>query len=234
MSDLEINRREFLLSAAALPIAAKPPQFLIANANDFVPKPLSLWYRAPAEEWVQALPVGNGRIGAMVFGGHSLERLALNTDTFFAGGPYNPINPEAKSALPEVRRLILEGKYLEAQNYANAHVMSKPLKQMSYQPIGDLLLNTFGLENVSEYTRELDLETAIVQTRFISEESLSTREVFASAPDQLLVTRIANSGPRRIHMAVSLTTPQSATLHHEGDDVLVLSGVGPAENGVDG
>jgi alpha-L-fucosidase 2 len=234
MSDLEINRREFLLSAAALPIAAKPPQFLIANANDFVPKPLSLWYRAPADEWVQALPVGNGRIGAMVFGGHSLERLALNEDTFFAGGPYNPINPEAKAALPEVRRLILEGKYLEAQNYANAHVMSRPLKQMSYQPIGDLLLNTFGLESVSEYARELDLETAVVQTRFISEESQFVREVFASAPDQLLVARIANSGPRRIHMAVSFTSPQSATIHHEGDDVLVLSGVGPAENGVEG
>jgi len=234
MSDLEINRREFLLSAAALPIAAKPPQFLIANANDFVPKPLSLWYRAPADEWVQALTVGNGRIGAMVFGGHSLERLALNEDTFFAGGPYNPINPEAKAALPEVRRLILEGKYLEAQNYANAHVMSRPLKQMSYQPIGDLLLNTFGLESVSEYARELDLETAVVQSRFISEESQFVREVFASAPDQLLVARIANSGPRRIHMAVSFTSPQNATIHHEGDDVLVLSGVGPAENGVEG
>ncbi|HEU4603002.1 MAG TPA: glycoside hydrolase family 95 protein, partial [Steroidobacteraceae bacterium] len=232
MSEFDLTRREFVLTATALPLAAKADS--IVSSSGFVPKPLSLWYRKPAEEWVEALPIGNGRLGAMVFGGLSLERLALNEDTFFAGGPYNPINPEAKGALPEVRKLIFEGKYAEAQDYANAHVMSRPLKQMSYQPIGDLLLNTFGLENVSDYVRELDLETAVTRTLFTSEQTNFVREVFASAPDQLIVIRLSADRPRRIHTAVSFTTPQNASIRHEGDDTLVMSGMGPDENGVQG
>jgi alpha-L-fucosidase 2 len=227
-----ITRRDLLLTAASLPLASKA--LALDARGDFTPKTLSLWYRKPAEEWVQALPLGNGRIGAMVFGGVALERLALNEDTFFAGGPYNPINPEAKAALPEVRRLIFAGRYAEAQAYANAHVMARPLKQMSYQPIGDLLLSMFGLENVSDYVRELDLEEAIARTWFTSEQTRYVREVFASAPDQLIVMRIAADRPGRIHAALSLTTPQSAAVRHEGDDVLVMAGTGPAENGVAG
>src|SRR5689334_5390205 len=114
----------------------------------------SLWYRAPASdhpllpldasrqsrqagtaEWVRALPVGNGRIGAMVFGGIVHERLQLNEDTLWAGRPYDPVNPEAKDALPEVRRLIAERKYPEAAKLASAKVMSKPLAQMPYQTV---------------------------------------------------------------------------------------------------
>jgi alpha-L-fucosidase 2 len=155
---IPINRRELLAGTAALALSSHSSLLDAASSDRFVPKPLSLWYRQPADEWVQALPVGNGRIGAMIFGGMALERLQLNEDTFFSGGPYNPVNPEAKEALPEVRRLIFAGKYAEAQAYANAHVMSRPLKQMSYQPIGDLLLTLVGLENVSDYVRELDLE----------------------------------------------------------------------------
>jgi len=233
MSKLDLTRREFVIGAATLPVVAQS-QTIGDSLDRFVPTPLSLWYRAPAEEWVQALPIGNGRLGAMVFGGLALERLSLNEDTFFAGGPYNPINPEAKAALPEVRKLILEGKYAQAQSYANAHVMSHPIKQMSYQPIGDLLLNTFGLENVSDYVRELDLETAVVRTQFTSEQTRFVREVFASATDQLIVMRLRADRPRRIQTSLSFTTPQAATIHHEGDDVLVMSGVGPAENGIEG
>lgn len=227
-----ITRRDILVAAATLPLASKA--FALEASAGFTPKPLSLWYRAPAEEWVQALPVGNGRIGAMVFGGVSLERLALNEDTFFAGGPYNPINPEAKAALPEVRKLIFAGRYAEAQAYANAHVMARPLKQMSYQPIGDVLLNMFGLENVSDYVRELDLNEAITRTWFTSEQTQFVREVFVSAPDQVIVMRIAANRPGRIQAALSLTSPQIAAVSHENDDVLVMSGTGPAENGIVG
>src|SRR5690606_9518968 len=197
-------------------------------------KPLSLWYRQPADEWVQALPVGNGRIGAMVFGGVALERLQLNEDTFFSGGPYNPVNPEAKAALPEVRRLIFEGKYAEAEALANAKVMSTPIKQMSYQPIGDVLVNMFGLENVTDYVRELDLESAIARTWFTSEQTQYVREVFASAPHQVIVLRLGANRPGRIHAALSLTSVQSASVRTEADDVLVMSGIGPSEHGIDG
>src|SRR4051812_35167443 len=114
MSKFDLTRRQFVIGAAALPVVAQS-QTASDSLDRFVPKPLSLWYRAPAEEWVQALPIGNGRIGAMIFGGLAIERLSLNEDTFFAGGPYNPVNPEAKAALPEVRKLILEGEYAQAQ-----------------------------------------------------------------------------------------------------------------------
>ena len=233
MTEIELNRRVLLAGTAALALT-RQGSLLAATQERFTPKPLSLWYREPADEWVQALPVGNGRLGAMVFGGVALERLQLNEDTFFAGGPYNPINPEAKGALPEVRRLIFAGKYAEAEAYANAHVMSKPLKQMSYQPIGDVLLNMFGLENVVDYARELDLETAVARTWFTSENTRFIREVFASAADQIIVLRLAADRPRRIHAAISLTSPQTATLRTENEDTLVMSGIGPTEHGVEG
>ena len=233
MKEFDLNRRALLAGTAALALS-KQGSLLAAAEERFTPKPLSLWYREPAEEWVQALPVGNGRLGAMVFGGQALERLQLNEDTFFSGGPYNPINPAAKAALPEVRRLIFAGKYAEAQDYANAHVMSKPLKQMSYQPIGDVLLNMFGLENVVDYARELDLETAVARTWFTSENTRFIREVFASAADQIIVLRLAADRPRRIHAAISLTSPQTATLRTENEDTLVMSGIGPTEHGVEG
>ena len=118
--------------------------------------PLSVWYRAPAadhplgpprpngpggdSEWVRALPVGNGRLGAMVFGGVVHERLQLNEDTLWAGRPYNPVNPDAKDALPEVRRLLAAGLYSEAGNMVSRRVMAKPLGQMPYQTLGDLAL----------------------------------------------------------------------------------------------
>ena len=153
---MTINRREVIAGASALTLAPATSLIHAASPEGFTPKPLSLWYREPAEEWVQALPVGNGRLGAMVFGGIALERLQFNEDTFFSGGPYNPLNPDAKAALPEVRRLIFEKKYAEAQDLANARVMSKPLKQMSYQPIGDLLVNLFGVVDFGYSPIEID------------------------------------------------------------------------------
>ncbi len=231
---LVLNRRELIAGASALALATQSSLLQAAPGDRFAPKPLSLWYRKPADEWVQALPVGNGRIGAMVFGGVALERLQLNEDTFFSGGPYNPINPDAKAALPEVRRLIFEGKFAEAQALANARVMAQPIKQMSYQPIGDVLVSTFGLENVSDYVRELDLESAVTRTWFTSERTRYVREVFASAPEQLIVMRLGADRGGRIHSALSLSSPQVATMRTEGDDVLVLSGTGPSEHGIEG
>jgi alpha-L-fucosidase 2 len=123
-------------------------------------EPLSLWYRQPARQWVEALPVGNGRLGAMVFGGLSQERLQLNEDTLWAGGPYDPVNPDAKAALPEVRRLIFDGKYKEAHQLVGAKVLAKPLRQMPYQTVGDLTLNFPEVAVVEDYRRELNLDTA--------------------------------------------------------------------------
>ena len=102
--------------------------------------PLVLWYRQPASQWVEALPLGNGRLGAMVFGGVETERLQLNEGTLWAGGPYDPVNPQAKDALPEVRRLLFDGKFDEAKKLVNEKLIGTPRSQMQYQTVGDLQL----------------------------------------------------------------------------------------------
>jgi alpha-L-fucosidase 2 len=113
-----------------------------ARAATAKPSPFRLWYRQPAKQWVEALPIGSGRMGAMVFGGVAAERLQLNEDTLWAGGPYDPANPEALKALPEIRALIDAGEYAKATEMAEARFMATPKRQMSYQTIGDLKLTS--------------------------------------------------------------------------------------------
>jgi alpha-L-fucosidase 2 len=205
---------------------------------------LSLWYRAPASdhpllpigasreshqaasaEWVRALPVGNGRLGAMVFGGVVHERLQLNEDTLWAGRPYDPVNPQAKDALPDVRRLLAERKYAEAAKLADAKVMSKPLAQMSYQTVGDLALTFPDVETVEDYRRDLDLTTATAHVFYTSGGVAFAREVFASAPAQVIVVRLTASRPGQISFAARMQTPQRATVEATSDGDLVTRGV---------
>ncbi len=149
-----------------------------------------LWYRQPAARWEEALPIGNGRLGAMVFGRTGQERLQLNEDTLWSGGPYTPDSPDALSALPEVRRLIAEGRYKEAADLAGAKMMARPLSQMAYGTLGDLLLNFDEATVPSQYERELDLETAIAGVSYRTASGAIRREVFASVPDQVVVVRL--------------------------------------------
>ena len=114
-------------------------------------EPLSLWYRQPAKQWVEALAVGNGRLGAMVFGGVAQERIQLNEDTLWAGGPYDPANPDALEALPKVQELIVAGQYREAHNLISQKMMARPLTQMPYQCVGDLLLTFPDANGVTDY-----------------------------------------------------------------------------------
>ena len=205
---------------------------------------LSLWYRAPASdhpllsggapresrqaaaaEWVRALPVGNGRLGAMVFGGIVHERLQLNEDTLWAGRPYDPVNPEARDALPEVRRLLAERKYPEAAKLVEGKVMSKPLAQMPYETIGDLALTFPQVDSVENYRRDLDLATATAHVSFTTGGVTFSREVFASAPDQLIVVRLTASRPGQISFEARMQTPQRATVEATADGDLVMRGV---------
>ena len=133
-----LGRRQVLLGGVAAAIAPLLPPPLIAK--EMQGRENRLWYTRPADEWVQALPIGNGRMGAMVFGGIASERLQLNENSFFSGGPYNPVNPQARESLPRIRELVFAGKYAEAQALTEASVMARPLRQMSYQTVGDLLL----------------------------------------------------------------------------------------------
>jgi alpha-L-fucosidase 2 len=205
---------------------------------------LSLWYRAPASdhpllpldaprqsrqagtgEWVRALPLGNGRLGAMVFGGIVHERLQLNEDTLWAGGPYDPVNPDAKAALPEVRRLLAERKYPEAAQLVDAKVMSKPLGQMPYETVGDLALTFPQVDSVENYVRDLDLATATAHVSYSSGGVTFSREVFASAPDQVIVVRLTASRPGQISFEARMQTLQRATVDATPDGDLVMRGV---------
>src|SRR5262249_37149368 len=128
---------------------------------------LTLWYRRPARDWVEALPIGNGRLGAMVFGGVPIERLQLNEDTLYAGGPYDPANPEALAALAEARRLVFEGRYTDADALIGKKMLATPVRQMPYEPVGSLLLTFAGLEDgpaVADYRRDPGLDTAIAES----------------------------------------------------------------------
>ena len=154
---------------------------------------LSLWYEQAAAQWVEALPVGNGRIGAMCFGRIAQERIQLNEDTLFAGGPYDPNNARSLAALPQVRALIDQGKFSEAAELISTAMMGIPKTQMPYGAAGDLLLDFQGIGGGTAYRRWLDLDTAITSTRFSDGKTQYKREVFASVPDQVIVIRLSAS-----------------------------------------
>lgn len=155
-----------------------------------------LWYAKPAKEWNEALPVGNGRLGAMIFGGVQAERLQLNEDSLWYGGPRDRNNPDALPNLPELRRLILQGKLKEAEELASLTLPGLPEAQRHYVPLGDLLLMFKEQdEPVTEYSRELDLERGIVTVRYCVGDTEYIREILSSYPDQALVIRLtANRG----------------------------------------
>lgn len=185
-----LNRRETL--AAGLAIGATPAGLA---AKTSVAKPdQRLWYRQPAAAWTQALPIGNGRLGAMVFGRVAQERIQLNSDTLWAGAPYDPNNPAALAALPQVRALLAEGRYEAATKLASATLMAKPLTQMPYGTLGDLLLTFASARQPASFERDLDLATGIATTTFEQAGHRVTREAFASAPDQMVVLRLDADG----------------------------------------
>ncbi len=195
---------------------------------------LSLWYRQPAEQWIEALPIGNGRLGAMVFGGIERDRIQLNEDTLWAGSPYDPDNTHALAALPEARRMIFEGKYLEAQRFIDTNMMSKPIRQMPYEPAGDLLLTFPEVKQVVNYRRDLNLDTAVARVSYTANGVTLTREVFASPVDQVIVMRLTADKPGQISFIAGMQTPQKATVEVESRDTLVLRGVNGEAYGIAG
>lgn len=236
-------RHRFVVQVGLFLFAATVSRFLAPAAFSAMearePEPLKLWYQRPAAQWIEALPVGNGRLGAMVFGGIEQERIQLNEDTLWAGGPYNPANPEAREALPEIRRLIAAGEYEAAQKRVDEKFMSRPLQQMPYQTIGDVLITMAGGDYAHDYRRELDLDTAVARTEFRIGPVQHVREVFASPVDQAIIIRltarnVANP-ERRAGMSLTLgfNSPQRAQARAEGN-TLVLSGVNGDARGIEG
>ena len=185
----------------------------------------ALWYRAPARQWEEALPIGNGRLGAMVFGGVTRERLQFNEDTVWTGKPHDYAHEGAVDVLPKLRQLLREGKQREAEKLAMARFMSVPIRQEAYQPCGDLWIDVPGHTAVSGYRRMLDLATAVSRVEYTHNGVRFVREAFASYPDQVIVSSLSADRPGEIACRVRLTSPhEGAQTVADGQSGLVLRG----------
>jgi alpha-L-fucosidase 2 len=183
-----------------------------------------LWYRQPASVWEEALPVGNGRLGAMVHGGIKRELLELNDDTIWSRGSLTAYDRAgAYRYLPEIRELLFAGRYHEADALCAAQVLGRrPLG--AYQPLGDLVLEFSGLNNPCGYRRELDLDAAVARTMFRDGNALFTREVFVSAPQNVLVVRLSCSEPGRISLKAGLSRSEGAVCRPAKGAGIILQG----------
>jgi alpha-L-fucosidase 2 len=211
-----------------------------------------LWYRQPAPQWNQALPIGNGRMGAMVFGGANIgvnngdskdrkvnadiadgkktrpqdEHLQLNEDTVWQGGRQDRVNPKADEAVPQIRKLLFAGQIGEAERLAQEGMLSIPPRLPSYSTLGDLYLRAAVREGVQErvtdYRRDLNLDTAIARVTYSSDDVRYVREMFASAVDKVIVVRLTANKPGRLNFQVTMDRPEDSSTKTEGNDKLLL------------
>lgn len=193
---------------------------------------LKLWYQQPAKTWVEALPVGNSSMGAMVYGGTSREELQLNEETLWGGGPYRNDNPKALESLTEVRNLIFSGKTMDAQNLID-QTFYTGRNGMPYQTIGSLIIEAPGHEKAKNYYRDLDLERAVATTRYQVDGVNFQREVFASFSDRVIIVRFTADKLGELNFKVSYDSPLQSTVRKQGKK-LVLRGKGGDHEGVKG
>ncbi len=217
--------RCFLGAAAALTACSSTP----ADRQE-----LKLWYDKPAGQWVEALPLGNGRLGAMVFGDPVREEFQLNEETVWGGSPHNNTNPLAKEYLDEIRSLIFAGENMKAQELCGVAISSKGGQGMPYQTVGSLKLDFDGLEGYDNFYRELDLNTAVSTTRFTVDGVEFVRESFTSFTDQLFIVRLTASAPGKIAFTGRYDTPFDNAVFSAGDRTLRLDGKGDDWEGVEG
>jgi alpha-L-fucosidase 2 len=204
------------------PLCFIPTCLLHAAGTSSTPQSMMLWYRQPATTWLQAMPLGNGMIGVMVFGGVPQERIALNESSFWSGRPHNYDNPNAFRYFPQIRDLVFAEKFQEAEKMANDHFYGIPKSQEAYQPIGDLLLS-FADANITDYRRELDMETGVVKVSYRQGDAIMTRQAFVSWPDRVLVVRVSADKPGRVSVGAQFRGPYLETCVAERDR-LVMDG----------
>ncbi len=186
----------------------------------------TLWFRQPATDWNRALPVGNGRLGAMVFGGMAQEHLQLNEETLWSGGPYNPVRKGAAAALPDIRRLLFAGDVPRAHDLFGRTMMGIPYEQMKYQPLADLFLSFPGHERATEYRRSLDLDSALARVSYVVDGVTYTRDVFVSAPDQVIVVHLTTSRPGALNFTGQLHGVRNPAHSNYGTDYFQMDSVG--------
>ncbi len=218
------------LSRVALFVAALAITMIGRAADD-----LTVWHQQPAKNWNEATPIGNGRLGAMMFGGVNAERIQLNEDSLWSGAPQDADNPKALEVLPQIRKLLFEGKYAEAQRLANRNLICRGpgsgrgrggrVAYGSYETLGDLRLAfDHGTNAAVNYRRALDLETATASVSYEVDGVRFERELFSSFPDQALIVRLKASKPGALNFHVSLSRPEAAQVSVVGNDQLFLRG----------
>ncbi len=185
-----------------------------------------LWYKQPAGRWEEALPAGNGRLGAMVFGGDRTERLQLNEDTLWSGFPRDKVNYDARRYLKQARELIFAGKYEEAEQLINQRMLGWNTE--AYQPLGDLYIERIGGGEASEYERDLDLSTGILTTAFTADGVRYVREVWISEPDQVLAIVLSADREAAIDVDLSLESLLPHDTSAKTDGSLAMSGMAPS------
>ena len=185
--------------------------FLLTTTTAFSQSqvPLKLWYNKPSgTTWENALPIGNGRLGAMVYGNVDTETIQLNEQTVWSGSPNRNDNPLALDSLAEIRSLIFDGKQKEAEAMANRIIISKKSHGQMFEPVGSFRLVFDKHENYTNYYRELDIEKAVEKTSYTIDDVTYTREVLASFPDRVVVMHLTASKPGSISFTAFFTTPQ--------------------------
>ncbi|WPR76583.1 glycoside hydrolase family 95 protein [Algoriphagus sp. NG3] len=198
--------------------------------------PLTLWYKQPAADvWTDALPIGNGKLGAMIYGNVENELIQLNEHTVWSGGPNRNDNPDALAALPEIRRLVFDGKQKEAEELAAKTIQSKKSHGQKFQPVGDLNIAFDGHDEFSDYRRELDIERAISKVSYTVDGVTYTREAISSFADNVIAIHLRASKPGMISFTASMATPQpNATIGLNSEKELTISGTTTDHEGVRG
>ncbi|MDR3651836.1 MAG: glycoside hydrolase family 95 protein [Paludibacter sp.] len=204
-------------------------QSLSAQKNEY-----KLWYNKPAQVWTEALPLGNGRLGAMVFGNPAAEQIQLNEATIWAGKPNNNANPDALENIPKVRQLVFAGKYLEAQTLATEKVMSQTNSGMPYQPFGDLRISFPGHTRYTDYYRDLNLDSARATVRYKVDGVTYNREIFTSFTDQVVIIRLTASKKNKITFNAVLTSPHQDVMIASDGNCVTLDGVSSWHEGLKG
>lgn len=189
--------------------------YFSAHAED-----LKLWYKQPAHSWVEALPLGNSRLGVMVYGNPANEELQLNEETVWAGGQYRNDNPNALKALPEVRQLIFDGKTKAAQAMIEKQFRT-PRNGMPYQTIGSLFLHFPGHENFTDYYRDLNIQKAVATTTYKVNGVTFTRKVFSSFTDNVIIIRLTADKKGALNFTADYTSPLKNVIHQKGDKLLM-------------
>lgn len=193
-----------------------------------------LWYKKAASDWNEALPIGNGRLGGMIFGTIEQEHIQLNEDSLWYGGPVDRNNPDALVYLPKIRRLLFEGKIKDAEGLAAMALSGTPEGQRHYQPLGNLYLNfNHDEKSVRDYHRELDLSSGVARVYFYHQGISYTREYFASEVDQVIIIRITADKPESISFNAQLRRGKYVEkINKVSDDSIMLTGNTGGEAGI--